>query len=68
MTAQVQLTMKSGEKLMVEGWQRDVSKRITDARAAGETMVELDLPLTPTGQKVTIDPNEVAIIMKDPYQ
>jgi hypothetical protein len=68
MTAQVLLTMKSGEKLMVEGWQRDISKKIKDAREKGETMIELDLPLTPTGQKVTIDPNEVTIIIKDPYQ
>lgn len=68
MTPQVQITMKSGEKLMVEGYQSAISEFITSARRAGETMIDLELPLTPRGQKVTIDPNEVAVIRKDPYQ
>jgi hypothetical protein len=68
MIPKVELTFKNGEKLMVEGYQSQVSDRIRAARADGLGMLDFELPLTPTGQKVTIDPNEVTIIIKDPYQ
>ena len=68
MIPQVQLTMKSGEKVLVEGYQSQIHDRVVQARKDGITMIDFELPLTPTGQKISIDPNEISMIRKDPYQ
>lgn len=64
----VTLTMKSGEKLMVSGYESAITQQINQARTVdGETaqLLRLALDRTPAGQYASVDPNEVVMVIGD---
>lgn len=60
----VLVTMKSGEKHHLAGYQASVSQQINDARGKGK-LVEVEKDSIPTGQMMHIDPDQVESVKDD---
>ena len=58
------VSMKSGEKHRIVGFEESITQIINTARAHNG-LLRLELDLTPTGQYVSVDPHEVESVKGD---